>query len=80
MATTSALETTSRSLLGHGLTMVNMILDYLKAHINARNLREPESPETVTFLKIYRHVAFVVSLMLTFSVSHPSHAMKSRIC
>ncbi|RMY61903.1 hypothetical protein D0864_12861 [Hortaea werneckii] len=70
MATNSTSETTSHSLLGHGLTVSNTGFDYLKAHANVRNLREPLSPETIAFLKIYRHVAIVVSLMLTFSVVH----------
>ena len=72
MATNSTLVTTSHSLLGHGLTVSNTIIDYLKAHANARNLREPELPETIAFLKIYRHGAIVLSLLLVFAVSHSS--------
>ncbi|OTA36690.1 hypothetical protein BTJ68_03292 [Hortaea werneckii EXF-2000] len=74
MATNSTLETTSHSLLGHGLTVSNTMLDYLKAHANARNLREPLSPETIAFLKIYRHGAIVLSLLLVFSNARASAA------
>lgn len=69
MATT---QTLSHSLLGHGITVLNTILDYLKAHANARNLREPLTPETIAFLKIYRHGAIVLSLLLVFAVSRSS--------
>lgn len=77
MATT---QTLSPSLLGHGLTVLNTMLDYMKAHANVRNLREPLTPETIAFLKIYRHRAIVLSLLLVFAVSRPSWTRKSRFC